>query len=165
LVDALTQAWREPRVRGQASFGARTYPPADSAISSQRGEVTPQEPAHEPDRVDGVRHIGDDADQASEEPDGHEEHGALIDEKARLWIEPTSDPDVSEQGVNHAGHADEVGAADDELAEIGESRDDQDEDEVAAHAAARFVHGAQIFEPKHVEEQMQNPAMQQDGRE
>ncbi len=129
------------------------------------GEEAPEGTEGEADAVDDVGDIADEADEADDEPDEHHEDGLLVQEEAGGGIEFAANPDEAEESVNDTGHAAEVGAAPPVLGEVGAEGDAGEEEEEVAGAKAGFDEAAEVFEPKHVEEEVDEPEVEEGGGE
>src|SRR5436309_3567161 len=62
-------------------------------------------------RVSNIRNRADDSCATKHEPNEHHRDGGFVQKKSRRRIKFSAHPDVTEQTVNDAGHATEIGRA------------------------------------------------------
>jgi hypothetical protein len=85
-----------------------------------------------------------------------------MQEKAGAGIELPFHPNIPQQPINNAGHPAEVWASLPILAEIREYPQDNHEKNQLPGAFPALDHAAEVEHPKHVEEQMDRPEMDED---
>src|SRR5688500_12741802 len=71
----------------------------------QAGQETPQNTQAKAHRVSGVGNVWDDTGQAEHKPNQHHRHGVRMQVEAARRIEFSFDPNVTQQAIDHAGHA------------------------------------------------------------
>ena len=79
-----------------------------------------------------------------------------VETQAGSGIEFSAHPNEAEQTVKNAGHAAKMRPAHQVLAEIGANPNDQHQEEQLEGSLPGLNHRAEILQPKHVEQQMED---------
>src|SRR6266850_1567713 len=85
--------------------------------------------------------------------------------QSRGGIELSSDPNVAKQSIDHTGHPTKSWTTDINLAEIRQSRDNQDQQQKMQRTLPSFDHASQVAQPKHVENDMHGAGVKEHGSE